>query len=113
MTITHNVAEILKQHVTLEVEGIDRTYLTTLPATDRRGGARVHPPPRFSTSRFLGGQLVSPRRPISALNHVPGGLKSRSLISIQVPLTGMTRGAKLPLSGDLWTVAWRLGATHA
>src|SRR5579863_4664231 len=27
MTLTHNVAEILKQHVTLEVEGIDRIYL--------------------------------------------------------------------------------------
>jgi hypothetical protein len=27
MTIPHSVAEILKQHVTLEVEGIDRMYL--------------------------------------------------------------------------------------
>lgn len=39
MSIPRTVAEILREHVTLEVEGIDRMYLNVyVPALQRAGG---------------------------------------------------------------------------
>lgn len=37
--IPHNVAEIIRQHITLEVEGIDRMYLNAyVPGLQTEGG---------------------------------------------------------------------------
>ena len=54
MSLPRNVAEILNQHVTLEVEGIDRMYLNVyVPRLQRAGGVA-------SFFRFhLGYQFVS------------------------------------------------------
>ena len=40
MSITHSLAEMLQQHVTLEVESIDRMYLNVyIPRLQREAGA--------------------------------------------------------------------------
>ena len=39
MSLSRSVAEVLRDHVTLEVEGIDRMYLNVyVPALQRAGG---------------------------------------------------------------------------
>ena len=39
MSVSRSVAEILSEHVTLEIEGIDRMYLNVyVPALQRAGG---------------------------------------------------------------------------
>jgi hypothetical protein len=39
MSLPRTVAEVLREHVTLEVEGIDRMYLNVyVPALQRAGG---------------------------------------------------------------------------
>ena len=39
MSLSRSVAEVLREHVTLEVEGIDRMYLNVyVPALQRAGG---------------------------------------------------------------------------
>jgi hypothetical protein len=48
MSIPQTVAEVLREHVTLEVEGIDRMYLNVyVPALQRAGGVA-------SFSAFIG-----------------------------------------------------------
>ncbi len=53
-----SVADVLRQHVTLEVEGIDRMYLNVyVPALQRAGGGqtffRFHPGHRFASSVWM------------------------------------------------------------
>src|SRR5580704_12965507 len=58
MSIPRTVAEILREHVTLEVEGIDRMYLNVyVPALQRAGGVasffRFHLGHRFASSALM------------------------------------------------------------
>jgi hypothetical protein len=58
MSISRTVAEILREHVTLEVEGIDRMYLNVyVPALQRAGGVasffRFHLGHRFASSALM------------------------------------------------------------
>jgi hypothetical protein len=58
MSIPRTVAEILGEHVTLEVEGIDRMYLNVyVPALQRAGGVasffRFHLGHRFASSALM------------------------------------------------------------
>src|SRR6266852_5513106 len=58
MSIPRTVAEVLKEHVTLEVEGIDRMYLNVyVPALQRAGGVagffRFHLGHRFASSALM------------------------------------------------------------
>ena len=58
MRLPQSVAEILKQHVTLEVEGIDRMYLNVyIPQLQREGGVasffRAHLGHRFASSVLM------------------------------------------------------------
>jgi hypothetical protein len=58
MSIAWTVAEVLKEHVTLEVEGIDRMYLNVyVPALQRAGGVasffRFHRGHRFASSALM------------------------------------------------------------
>src|SRR6266852_1377513 len=58
MSIPRTVAEVLKEHVTLEVEGIDRMYLNVyVPALQRAGGVasffRFHRGHRFASSALM------------------------------------------------------------
>ena len=58
MSIPRTVAEILREHVTLEVEGIDRMYLNVyVPALPRAGGVasffRFHRGYRFASSALM------------------------------------------------------------
>ena len=58
MSIPRSVAEVLKQHVTLEIEGIDRMYLNVyVPALQRDGGVasffRFHRGHRFASSVLM------------------------------------------------------------
>jgi hypothetical protein len=58
MGIPRTVAEVLREHVTLEVEGIDRMYLNVYgPALQRAGGVacffRFHPGHRFASSALM------------------------------------------------------------
>src|SRR5512132_1153791 len=55
MSISRTVTEVLREHVTLEVEGIDRMYLNAyVPALQRAGGAasffRFHRGHQFASS---------------------------------------------------------------
>jgi len=57
MSIPRTVAEILREHVTLEVEGIDQMYLKVyVPARQRAGGVarffRYHLGHRFTYSPY-------------------------------------------------------------
>jgi len=56
MSVPRSVAEVLAEHVALEVEGIDRMYLNVyVPALQRAGGVasffRFHLGRRFSPVR--------------------------------------------------------------
>ena len=58
MSISRTVAEVLREHVTLEVEGIDRMYLNVyVPALQRAGGVasffRFHRGHRFASSALM------------------------------------------------------------
>jgi hypothetical protein len=58
MSIPRTVAEVLREHVTLEVEGIDRMYWNVyVPALQRAGGVasffRFHPGHRFASSALM------------------------------------------------------------
>jgi len=58
MSIPRTVADVLRQHVTLEVEGIDRMYLNVyVPALQRAGGVasffRFHLGNRFASSALM------------------------------------------------------------
>ena len=58
MSISRTVAEVLREHVTLEVEGIDRMYLNVyVPALQRAGGVasffRFHLGNRFASSALM------------------------------------------------------------
>src|SRR6202140_44314 len=58
MSISRTVAEVLREHVTLEVEGIDRMYLNVyVPALQRAGGVasffRYHLGHRFASSALM------------------------------------------------------------
>lgn len=58
MSLSRSVAEVLKEHVTLEVEGIDRMYLNVyVPALQRAGGVasffRFHLGHRFASSALM------------------------------------------------------------
>src|SRR5690349_17370768 len=58
MSIPRTVAEILREHVTLEVEGIDRMYLNVyVPALQRTGGVasffRFHRGHQFASSALM------------------------------------------------------------
>src|SRR6202142_4655472 len=58
MSLPRTVAEVLREHVTLEVEGIDRMYLNVyVPALQRAGGVasffRFHPGHRFASSALM------------------------------------------------------------
>jgi hypothetical protein len=58
MSIPRTVAEVLREHVTLEVEGIDRMYLNVyVPALQRAGGVasffRFHRGHRFASSALM------------------------------------------------------------
>jgi len=58
MSISRTVAEVLQEHVTLEVEGIDRMYLNVyVPALQRAGGVasffRYHLGYRFASSALM------------------------------------------------------------
>ena len=58
MSIPRTVAEVLTEHVTLEVEGIDRMYLNVyVPALQRAGGVasffRFHLGQRFASSALM------------------------------------------------------------
>jgi hypothetical protein len=56
MTVPQSVATILREHVTLEVEGIDRLYLNVyVPKLQRElGGRRFLPLPSGGGLRVLG-----------------------------------------------------------
>ena len=58
MSLSRSVAEVLQEHVTLEVEGIDRMYLNVyVPALQRAGGVasffRFHLGNRFASSALM------------------------------------------------------------
>jgi len=58
MSLSRTVTEILRQHVTLEVEGIDRMYLNVyVPALQRAGGVasffRFHRGHQFASSALM------------------------------------------------------------
>ena len=58
MSISRPVGEILREHVTLEVEGIDRMYLNVyVPALQRAGGVasffRFHRGHQFASSALM------------------------------------------------------------
>jgi hypothetical protein len=58
MSVSRSVAEILSQHVTLEIEGIDRMYLNVyVPALQRAGGVasffRFHRGHQFASSALM------------------------------------------------------------
>jgi hypothetical protein len=58
MSLSRTVAEILREHVTLEIEGIDRMYLNVyVPALQRAGGVasflRFHLGHRFASSVLM------------------------------------------------------------
>jgi hypothetical protein len=58
MSLSRSVAEVLQEHVTLEVEGIDRMYLNVyVPALQRAGGVasffRFHLGNRFASSTLM------------------------------------------------------------
>src|SRR5664279_2587691 len=58
MSLSRSVFEVLSQHVTLEVEGIDRMYLNVfVPALQRAGGVaslfRFHRGHRFASSALM------------------------------------------------------------
>jgi len=58
MSIPHSVADVLRRHVTLEVEGIDRMYLNVyVPALQRAGGVasffRFHLGHQFASSVLM------------------------------------------------------------
>jgi hypothetical protein len=58
MSLPRTVAEVLREHVTLEVEGIDRMYLNVyVPALQRAGGVasffRFHLGHRFASSALM------------------------------------------------------------
>ena len=58
MSLSRSVAEVLHEHVTLEVEGIDRMYWNVyVPALQRAGGVtsffRFHPGHRFASSALM------------------------------------------------------------
>src|ERR1700685_2624764 len=58
MSLPQTVAEVLREHVTLEVEGIDRMYLNVyVPALQRAGGVasffRFHRGHRFASSALM------------------------------------------------------------
>ncbi len=58
MSVTRSVAEVLTEHVTLEVEGIDRMYLNVyIPALQREGGVasffRFHRGCQFASSALM------------------------------------------------------------
>src|SRR6266481_6784656 len=58
MSIPRTVAEVLRQHVTLEVEGIDRMYMNVyVPALQRAGGVasffRFHRGHQFASSVLM------------------------------------------------------------
>ena len=58
MSLPQSVAEILKEHVTLEVEGIDRMYLNVyIPQLQREGGVasffRAHRGHLFASSALM------------------------------------------------------------
>ena len=58
MSISRTVTEVLRKHVTLEVEGIDRMYLNVyVPALQRAGGVasffRFHLGHRFASSALM------------------------------------------------------------
>ena len=58
MSLSRTVTEILRQHVTLEVEGIDRMYLNVyVPALQRAGGVasffRFHRGYPFASSALM------------------------------------------------------------
>ena len=58
MSIARSVAEVLREHVTLEVEGIDRMYLNVyVPALQREGGVasffRFHRGHPFASSALM------------------------------------------------------------
>ena len=58
MSLSRSVSEVLREHVTLEVEGIDRMYLNVyVPALQRAGGVasffRFHLGNRFASSVLM------------------------------------------------------------
>ena len=58
MSVSRSVAEILSEHVTLEIEGIDRMYLNVyVPALQRAGGVasffRFHRGHPFASSALM------------------------------------------------------------
>jgi hypothetical protein len=58
MSLPRSVAEILREHVTLEIEGIDRMYLNVyVPQLQREGGVasffRFHRGHRFASSVLM------------------------------------------------------------
>ena len=58
MSLPRTVAEVLQQHVTLEIEGIDRMYLNVyVPALQRAGGIasffRFHRGHQFASSALM------------------------------------------------------------
>jgi hypothetical protein len=58
MSVSRSVAEILSEHVTLEIEGLDRMYLNVyVPALQRAGGVasffRFHRGHRFASSALM------------------------------------------------------------
>src|SRR5437016_14661138 len=58
MSISRTVTEVLREHVTLEVKGIDRMYLNVyVPALQRAGGVasffRFHLGHRFASSVLM------------------------------------------------------------
>jgi hypothetical protein len=58
MTLPRSVAEILREHVTLEIEGIDRMYLNVyIPQLQREGGVasffRFHRGHPFASSILM------------------------------------------------------------
>ena len=61
MSIPRSVADVVRQHVTLEVEGIDRMYLNVyVPALQRAGGGHLPPfssRPSVRFQRFDGSHL--------------------------------------------------------
>ena len=57
MSVSRSVAEVLHEHVTLEVEGIDRILNVYVPALQRAGGVasffRFHLGHRFASSALM------------------------------------------------------------
>ena len=79
MSLPQSVAEILKEHVTLEVEGIDRMYLNVyIPQLQREGGVasffRAHRGHRFASSALMdpiSKTFVASMERFAAENQVP------------------------------------------